>query len=753
MRIIFAALTAAAVAGGSAQADSLPMIEGVEFQPLASQAVRVAEAVEFLGSPIAPADRKKLDDAAQSTDPKAAALEIQKILDPYCLVGVEINPESRVKVRPGPAPRKLVQQGWRIFLVKVHNEAGVTAELKVESPNARPLYRQSSGSAEPKQTVAPGDVPHRFLDALMYNLQPLNVSLSGLSCEYRVLQLFCRDVGKREAKLSFHVGQGTQDIGFRNEASLLFECVPATEVVLRVRDVDGRPTMASFLIRDRFFRVYPSPVRRLEPDFFFHPQIYRADGESVHLPPGEYTVEYTRGPEYIVQKREIRVPDSASHEEFFELKRWIEPKKRGWWSGDHHVHAAGCKHYESPTQGVTPDAMFRHILGEDLNVGCVLSWGPCWYFQKQYFEGKVNALSRPDYLMRYDVEVSGFPSSHAGHLCLLRLKEDDFPGTSRIEEWPSWDLPVLKWGKEQGGVVGFSHSGHGLHVASEELPNLLIPPFDGIGANEYIVDVVHGVCDFISAVDTPPMWELNIWYHTNNCGMEAKLSGETDFPCIYGERVGLGRVYVKLDGKLDFDQWAEGIKRGRSYVSDGLGHLLDMKVGDVPLGEKASRLELAQPGTVTVVAKAAAYLGEKPDEAIRGRKLHEQPYWHLERARIKDSRKVPVELVVNGKAAQRKQILADGSIQDVSFEVPIQHSSWVALRIYPSAHTNPVYVLVGGKPIRASRQSALWCAKSVDQCWKKKMPAIRQKERGEAEKAFHDAKEYYRRAAAEAVAD
>ena len=62
----------------------------------------------------------------------------------------------------------------------------------------------------------------------------------------------------------------------------------------------------------------------------------------------------------------------------------------------------------------------RHILGEDLNIGCVLSWGPCWYFQKQYFEGKVSALSTPQNLMRYDVEVSGFPSSHCGHLCLLR---------------------------------------------------------------------------------------------------------------------------------------------------------------------------------------------------------------------------------------------------------------------------------------------------------------------------------------------
>ena len=108
--------------------------------------------------------------------------------------------------------------------------------------------------------------------------------------------------------------------------------------------------------------------------------------------------------------------------------------------------------------------MMRHIIGEDLNVGCVLSWGPCWYTQKQYFEGKVSHLSRPDYLMRYDVEVSGFPSSHAGHVCLLRLKEDDYPGTTVIEEWPSWTQPVLAWAKGQGAIVGYAHSGHGLQL-------------------------------------------------------------------------------------------------------------------------------------------------------------------------------------------------------------------------------------------------------------------------------------------------
>lgn len=123
----------------------------------------------------------------------------------------------------------------------------------------------------------------------------------------------------------------------------------------------------------------------------------------------------------------------------------------------------GAARYDSPTEGVGPEDMLRHIIGEDLNVGCVLSWGPCWYTQKKkFFEGKTSALSKPDSLMRYDVEVSGFPSSHSGHLCLLRLTEDDYPGAEFLEQWPSWTQPVLEWGKKQGGVVGYSHSGWGL---------------------------------------------------------------------------------------------------------------------------------------------------------------------------------------------------------------------------------------------------------------------------------------------------
>jgi hypothetical protein len=755
----FLALLFACV-GLAGAAEPLPTVTGVELQPLVAGTKRVVQALELVGTPLGKEQQAAIDKALAGTDAAEAAKQIQAVLDPLCLVGVHINPESRVKVAAGQAPLKLLQQGHRVFLVKVHNEGGVTAPLRVSSPNAAPLVKKSSGSPDPTISIKPNEVPDRWLDLAMLDGQPLNKALSGLALEYRVIELYSRDVGRREAKLVFDVGQGTQDLGFRNEVNLLFNCEPAVEVTLEVLDDDGQPTTGHFVFHDLQVRVYPSMARRLAPDFFFHEQIYRHSGESVMLPPGKYNVTYGRGPEYRVVKTEITVPDSVSHKETFRLKRWIKLADYGWFSGDHHIHAAGCAHYESPAEGVQPVDMMRHILGEDLNVGCVLSWGPCWYFQKQYFEGKVHKLSRPFNLMRYDVEVSGFPSQHAGHLCLLRLSEDDYPGTTRIEQWPSWDLPILQWGKAQGGVVGFSHSGWGLQVRAKSLPTFDMPKFDGIGANEYIVDVVHGACDFISAVDTPAIWELNIWYHTLNCGYTARISGETDFPCIYGDKVGLGRAYVKLDKDqpLDYDKWVYQIRDGRSYCCDGLSHLFDFTVNGLGVGEpgaggRASVLAAESGKPLEIHVRAAALLADAPRDEIRKTPLDQKPYWHVERARTGDGNTVPVELIVNGQAVAKQELVADGTVRDLTFRVTPDRSSWVALRIFPSCHTNPVFVELDGKPIRASRKSAQWCLDAVDVCWKQKVKQTRPAEQAAAAEAYAIARQAYAKILAESQAD
>ena len=732
-------------------AQDLQRVDKVELQPLAAQVGRVVEALDYLGAPVSSGDKDKLRSSANESDMAKAVGEIQRTLDKYCLFDVSINPESRVKVDRGPAKPELVEQGWRSFLVKVRNAAGITAQLKAESPNALPVFGPGKGytsDPRPKQTVKENEVRDRWLDLAMFNMPPMIPQLSGLELEYRIIQLYSRDAGRREAKISFNVGQGTQDIGFRNDADVLFNCQPSSDVAMRVLDENGKPTTASFLIRDPQGRVYPSRTKRLAPDFGFQPQVYRSDGERIKLPAGDYTVAFTRGPEYLVKTQAIKVSEGRSQTVTFRLERWIDTAKLGWYSGDHHIHAAGCLHYESPTQGVLPQDMIRDVVGEALNVGSVLTWGPCYYYQKQFFEGKAHKLSTSDNVIRYDLEVSGFPSSHCGHLALLGLRDQDYPGTKVIEDWPTWDLPILKWAKAQGAVAGFAHSGFGLEVKTDELPNYDMPKFDGIGADEYIVDVAHDAVDFISTVDTPAVLELNIWYHTLNCGFRTRVSGETDFPCISGERVGRGRSYVKLEGKLDYNAWVDGIRQGRAYVGDGRSHLMEFSVDGLAAGTNGSQVNLAKAGTVRVAARVAARLDEQP------RRVNpQQSYWDLELARIPATREVPVEVVVNGKPVAKKNIIADGNIRDLAFEVPIETSSWVALRIFPSSHTNPVFVIVGGKPVRASRRSAEWCLKAVDQCWSQKAPRISPAQRDEAEKAYEYARQVYRRIIAESEAN
>jgi len=499
--------------------------------------------------------------------------------------------------------------------------------------------------------------------------------------------------------------------------------------------------------------IYPLPSRRLAmkddyPDFYFQPQVYRSSGEYVYLPPGKYDVYYTRGPEYLPQHQQVIIPANRdSIKVSFQLKRWIQMSKLGWYSADHHIHAAGCSHYESPEEGVKPLDMFRQTKGEDLSLGSNLTWGPSWYYQKQFFTGKDNPLSDKQNVLRYDVEVSGFPSSHAGHVCLLNLKEDDYPNTTLIEQWPSWTLPVLQWAKKQGGITAYAHSGWGLEpvTPTSSVPNYILPKMDGIGANEYVVTVTHGAVDYYSLGDTPVPWELNMWYHTLNCGFRTRIGGETDFPCISDERVGSARSYARLKGGVSFAGFMECLKSGSNYVSDGFSHLIDFKVNNVEAGEKNSEVAAASNSTLGISVNAAAMLSEVQDERgkfVASRPPEIFPYWNIERARIGSSRNVLVELIVNGEAVQKKEISADGDWKKLDFNYKIQRSSWLAIRINFSSHTNPVFVVVDGKPI-IEQKSAEWCRDAVDQCWKTKNGSIRKEELEAARVAYDFARKTY----------
>ena len=77
--------------------------------------------------------------------------------------------------------------------------------------------------------------------------------LSGLELEYRLLQIYCRDAGRKEGMLGFSLWRDApgkkparQRVAASSPVSFFFESAPAVLVRLGVRDHDGKPTTGAF---------------------------------------------------------------------------------------------------------------------------------------------------------------------------------------------------------------------------------------------------------------------------------------------------------------------------------------------------------------------------------------------------------------------------------------------------------------------------------------------------------------------------
>jgi hypothetical protein len=798
---------------------TIPAAEvAVEPQPLASNAHRVLQTLAALGHELPEPTTAAIARAVKELD----AASIQQLLDAQALALVTINPEERVSVKRGPATARLQQAGYLPVIVKVINHGTSTSRLHVSSPQAGPVYagtaelsmrrQQQMQLLENQNTAARQD---RFLGIDVYRKPPMTEQLSGLEVEYVVVLLASSEAGKREAVLHFDIGDGTADLEHRNELPVLFDVTPAVPLKLSITE-NGQPAIARLEFRDSLGRVYPLQPKRTMPDFFFQPHIYRLDGETVWLPPGTFDVAYSRGPEYRVKRTKVTIQPEVENRLDVKLERWFNANQFGYFSGDHHIHAAGCAHYTSPTQGVTPAEMFRQVRGEGLNVGCVLTWGPCFEFQRDYFNQQADGFGTDDTLLKYDLEISGFGSQALGHVCLLNLKDQTYPQSegTKTKGWPTWTTPVMRWAKEQGGYAGYAHSASGLHIdpeaasgrmmlardadknrmldaaeceaslmplrfaqmdldrddqvsldelvaahrrAAEQLPNYAIPEMNGVGAMEICVSSVAGVCDFISAMDTRRIQEWNTWYHLLNCGFPLKVSGETDFPCMSSRRVGQGRVYVHLgqDAQLNFAQWCHALATGRSYVSDGYAHLPNMTVnaiapgyGDVTLEAPAKVKVVFDVAFGAEVPQGVAYGTERAEggRAVVGDTvvLHRPRSDGWVKGGLRD-----VEVIVNGLPVATRKVAADGRLHKIEVEVPIEQSSWIAVRQFPQLHSNPVNVIVDQQPIRASRASAQWCVEMTELLWKNREGKIVEDERAEAKAAFDHALAVLRSIAAE----
>jgi hypothetical protein len=196
-------LSLAVTSIGTAQGpvDDRPPTIPIAREALNDSLERLTGPLEQSASTVSEDVRKALKRATSET----AGLPVQHRLDPHVSIVIRLNPEARVRCYPGPAPIALTTTQPTWTLVKIINDCGSRAELRITTretgePEPRAIWHWVGNDPSP-------DAPWP--------------RLSGSEVEYRWLQIACPVPGWREVTVAFDAGAGTQDIGFRGETALL----------------------------------------------------------------------------------------------------------------------------------------------------------------------------------------------------------------------------------------------------------------------------------------------------------------------------------------------------------------------------------------------------------------------------------------------------------------------------------------------------------------------------------------------------
>ncbi len=396
---------------------------------------------------------------------------------------------------------------------------------------------------------------------------------------------------------------------------------------------------------------------------FFH-----AEGTfSIELPAGETRIEVTRGTEYDLVSQTVRL--DGPREVTMRPQRWTYQAALGWYSADAHIHA----NYTAPHhQDVTRDDVRLYTLAEDLNIPNMVvanSSGDVVHDRK-WFEGKVSDLLPAPYFVYWNEEMRN--AGLYGHMCFFNLKKlveplyTGFRGSEQPDDYPA-NYTQAKAARAQGGAVTYAHPGYGAN-------------FEQASMREMPVDLALGEIDAMDVLsNNPEDVALELWYRLLNCGFRLGISAGTDsFTNVADHYLpGGGRVYAKVEGPPTYENWVKAFKAGRTFATNGPTLYLTVN-GAVP-GSVLNFDEGPQRVRVDVTMKSA--LAMQTDE---------------------------VELVVNGKA------------QPLMRTLELDRSSWIAARVRGAgnrmvvnddrvfAHTSPVYVQIGGKPVRSEEDAAFW---------------------------------------------
>jgi hypothetical protein len=426
-------------------------------------------------------------------------------------------------------------------------------------------------------------------------------------------------------------------------------------------DQSGGPVPCRIHLKDGNGR----PVRA-EQLPFFRDHFVCAGKVELALTPGNYSYQIERGPEYLMRTGSVVVTSSPTQSLNLKLERLADLAAEGWWSGDLHVHR--------------PVADIELLMqAEDLHVAPVMTW---WNARNEWSE----RTPPSDLLVQFDGNrfyhlMAGEDEREGGALLYFNLKAP-LPIATATREHPSpvkylnearqhpgvwvdmekpfwWDVPV--WLADgQVDSVGLANN----HMCRDQMYESeawgrprdaqRLPPPRGNG-----------------------FWTQAVYYHILNCGLRLPPSAGSASG-VLPNPVGYNRVYVQVGPDLTYEKWWEGLRAGRSFVSNG------------PLLRCQANGQW--PGHVFT---AQAALGIEIEAALATR----DPV-------------SAIEIIKNGRVERAVPIeewRRTGKLGKVMFA----ESGWFLVRTitdnaktFRFASTAPFYVEIGKRPRRISRESA-----------------------------------------------
>jgi hypothetical protein len=385
---------------------------------------------------------------------------------------------------------------------------------------------------------------------------------------------------------------------------------------------------------------------------------FYADGTAaLTVPAGRYVVRVFRGLEYLETRTEVDVTAGRETIARVDMERWTNPPSRGWWGGESHIHA----NYGYGQWYNTPATIRLQVEGEGLNLAnmVVANSDTDGIFDREFFRGEPDPVSTARHVVYWNEE---FRATLWGHMTLYNLTRLVEPFMTGFRDTTNpWDVPtnadIADAVHLQGGHVNYTHPLQGSD-----------PFLAAYSAKALPVDVALGKIDSLD-INGSYAGTVPLWHRLLNCGFRLPASAGTD---VFLNRLrvrlpGGDRAYVRLDGAFSYAAWVQGLKAGRSFVTNG--PMLEFTANEKVLGET---IVLAAPGDVRVQAHADAAAS-------------------LSR----------IDVLHNGVSVAEGQVDPGGRSARLDRVVRIETSGWLGARVYgdggAQAHTSPIYVDVSGK--------------------------------------------------------